>query len=249
MKKAGLALLAAAALGAIAAALAWAAAGDSTAIHACVANGSNLVRIPAAGDGCRQNETAVEWNAQGPAGLPGPKGDPGPQGPTGAAGGAAAEPNARIVGFLHVDTGAATIEGESTEKGHENWITVVGFEGEASVPIAQSGGGGGTGAGKVQLKPLVITKLIDKATPKLFETLATGKTLKEVQLDLVRPDGAGGDETFYTVKLGTVLVSDEHQFDQGTPDGHALEQISFVFQKIEISEGGSTATAGGGPTT
>src|SRR6476646_7249897 len=114
MKKAALALLAAALLGTAAAAIAWAAAGDSAVIHACVAKGSDLVRIPAAG-GCRPNETGVDWNAQGP------------QGPAGPSGSAAPEPNTRDVAFMHVDGGTlGTIDGEATEKGHEKWITVTG---------------------------------------------------------------------------------------------------------------------------
>ena len=114
-----------------AAAIAWAAAGDSAVIHACVAKGSNLVRIPSAGDGCRSNETGVDWNAQGPAGPVGP------QGPAGPAGGSASEPNARDVGFMHVDGGTlGTIDGEATEKGHEKWITLAGYDGDATAPTA-----------------------------------------------------------------------------------------------------------------
>jgi type VI secretion system secreted protein Hcp len=238
MKKAGLALLAVAALGATVAAIAWsAAADDSATIHACVANGSDLVRIPG-GDGCRPSETAITWNAQGPAGPPGP------QGPAGPAGGGASEPNGRVVGFMHVDGASGAIEGDATEKGHEKWITLLGYDGDASVPISTTGGGG---AGKVQLKPIVITKRIDKSTPKLFQALVTGRHLPNVQIDFVRP-GAGGDETFYSVKLDTVFVTDLHQVDQGKSDGQALEQVSLDFQKIEITESDGTAS-GGGPVS
>jgi hypothetical protein len=43
----------------------------------------------AAGDTCRNHESAIQWNQtgpQGPAGPPGPKGDTGPQGPPGPLG-------------------------------------------------------------------------------------------------------------------------------------------------------------------
>ena len=242
MKKAVLAVLAVAALGTIAAAIAWAAAGDSAVIHACVAKGSNLVRIPSAGDGCRSNETGVDWNAQGPAGPAGPAGQQGP------AGGSASEPNARVVGFMHVDGGTlGTIDGEATEKGHEKWITVEGYDGDTVLPVSTGTGGGG-GAGKVQFKPIVITKPIDTSTPKLFQALVTGRHLPAVQIHLVNPDGAGGDEVFYSVKLEQVLVTEIHQQDAGKSDGHTLEQVSLDFQSIEITEGDGTAS-GGGPTT
>lgn len=239
MKKAALALLAAALLGTAAAAIAWAAAGDSAVIHACVAKGRDLVRIPAAG-GCRPNETGVDWNAQGPVGPVGP------QGPAGPSGSAAPEPNARDVAFMHVDGGTlGTIDGEATEKGHEKWITLDGYDGDAAVPVVTSGSGSGTAAGKVQLKPIVVTKPIDKSTPKLFEALVTGRHLPAVQIDFVRPGG----EVFYSVKLKQVLVTDVHQFDLGKSDGQMLEQVSLDFQSIEITEGGGTTTGGGGPTS
>ena len=238
MKKAALALLAVAALGTVVAAIAWAAAGDSAVINACVAKGSGLVRIPGAG-GCRANETGLDWNAQGPAGPAGP------QGPAGPAGSATPEPNARDVAFMHVDGGSiGTVEGEATEKGHEKWITLSGYDGDATAPTA-TGAGGGAGAGKVQLTAIVVTKPIDKSTPKLFQALVTGTRLPTVQIDFVRPDGVGGEEVFYSVKLEQVIVTDVPQSDAGTSSGRPLEQVSLDFQKIEITYGGSTASGGG----
>lgn len=242
MKKTALALLAAAVLGTAVAAIAWAAAGDSQVIHACVANGSNLVRVPGAG-GCRPNETGLDWNAQGPIGPAGP------QGPAGPAGSTAPEPNTRDVAFMHVDGGTlGTVDGEATEKGHEKWITLSGYDGDATAPTA-SGGSGGGGSGKVQFKPIVVTKSIDTSTPKLFEALVTGRHLPAVQIDFVRSDGAGGDEVFYSVKLKQVVVTDIHQTDAGKVGGHALEQISLDFQSIEITYGGGTASGGTGPAS
>jgi type VI secretion system secreted protein Hcp len=243
MKKAALALLAAAVLGVSAAAIGWAAAGDSAAaIHACVAKGSDLVRIPAAGGACRPNETGLDWDAQGPVGPVGPQG---PQGPAGPSGSAAPEPNTRDVAFMHVDGGSlGTIDGEATEKGHEKWITLSGYDGDATAPTSGTGGGG---VGKVQLTPIVITKPIDKSTPKLFEALVSGRRLPEVQIDFVRPDGKGGDEAYYSVKLEQVVVTSVHQSDAGKASGHTLEQVSLDFQSIEITYGDETASGGSGP--
>jgi type VI secretion system secreted protein Hcp len=242
MKKAALALLAAAAIGATAAAITWAAAGDSAVIHACVAKGSDLVRVPADG-GCRPNESGLDWNAQGPVGPPGP------QGPAGPSGSAAPEPNTRDVAFMHVDGGTlGTSDGEATEKGHEKWIALAGYDGDATAPTASVGGGGG-GVGKVQFKDIVITKPIDTSTPKLFQALVTGARLPTVQIDFVRPDGAGGEEVFYAVKLEQVVVTDVHQTDAGKAGGHMLEQVSLDFQRIEITEGGGIASGGSGPAS
>jgi type VI secretion system secreted protein Hcp len=244
MKKAVVALLAVAALGTAAAAIAWAAAGDSAVINACVAKGSGVVRIPGAG-GCRRNETALDWNAQGPIGPQGPQG---PQGPAGSSGSGAPEPNTRDVAFMHVDGGSVgTIDGEATEKGHEKWITLVGYDGAATAPTVAGGSGGGVG--KVQLEPIVITKKIDTSTPKLFEALVTGRHLPAVQIDFVRQNGAGGDDVYYSVKLEQVIVTGVHQTDAGKAGGQPLEQVSLDFQRIEITYGDGTASGGGGPAS
>jgi hypothetical protein len=66
----------------------WVAASEnpSPAIHACVHRETGQVRIVSAGDQCRRTETALEWNAEGPAGPAGAQGEPGATGPAGPAG-------------------------------------------------------------------------------------------------------------------------------------------------------------------
>lgn len=55
-------------------------------IHACRNDGAGNVRIVNSGSECRNSETAVEWNREGPVGPQGPKGDTGPQGDPGMQG-------------------------------------------------------------------------------------------------------------------------------------------------------------------
>jgi hypothetical protein len=54
-------------------------------IHACV-NPAGQIRIVAANDACRSQETPLQWNTMGPQGPPGPKGDKGDPGPPGPGG-------------------------------------------------------------------------------------------------------------------------------------------------------------------
>lgn len=56
---------------------------DGGSISGCVGKDSRQLRIPKAGEGCKNNEEAISWNS---AGAKGDKGDPGPAGPTGAEG-------------------------------------------------------------------------------------------------------------------------------------------------------------------
>lgn len=62
--------------------------GDVTKIHACVKSNGEI-RIVAASESCKDNQSALDWNIQGPPGPAGPqgaKGDPGPAGPPGPQG-------------------------------------------------------------------------------------------------------------------------------------------------------------------
>jgi hypothetical protein len=62
-------------------------AGNSSAgvIHACMANGTGVIRIVDVNRNCKKRESAVHWNTVGPAGAPGSQGPIGATGPQGSA--------------------------------------------------------------------------------------------------------------------------------------------------------------------
>lgn len=63
--------------------------GDGALIHACKNNTSGTIRIVGPNDSCRDSESPLDWNIQGPVGPQGPEGPqgvPGSQGPTGPQG-------------------------------------------------------------------------------------------------------------------------------------------------------------------
>jgi len=51
--------------------------GDSNTIHGCVAKNGSL-QVLGEGETCKNSETSIEWNVQGPTGPPGPPGSGGP---------------------------------------------------------------------------------------------------------------------------------------------------------------------------
>jgi len=73
-------------VGAGLATLASAHGGDTNLIHACLNPGNGTIYVVGANQSCSQNQTPLDWNIQGPQGLPGPQGPAGPQGPVGATG-------------------------------------------------------------------------------------------------------------------------------------------------------------------
>lgn len=60
--------------------------GSDTVINGCYNNRNGGLRVDPSGSGCRNSESAIQWNKTGPAGPAGPTGAAGPTGPAGSAG-------------------------------------------------------------------------------------------------------------------------------------------------------------------
>jgi type VI secretion system secreted protein Hcp len=107
----------------------------------------------------------------------------------------------------------------------------------------------GQASGKRTYKPIVITKEWDAASPQIFNALVTNEVLKKVLFEFVKTDAAGKEEIYHTITLTNANVSNLHSYLDLTDtsgdryDAHELEDVSFVFQKIEIEnkEGKTTA--------
>lgn len=142
-----------------------------------------------------------------------------------------------VVGFLTQNAFAASVDyflkidgvpGESADAGHKDWINLESWSWGAT----QAGTGGGGGAGKVSVDSFSFGKTVDKASPKLFESLTTGKHIKDVTLELCRPNEDGRLQCYLTIKLTDVLVSG---YQIGGSGGDVpTDQFSLNFAKIEF---------------
>jgi type VI secretion system secreted protein Hcp len=158
-----------------------------------------------------------------------------PADPTGpAAPGDSALPAVQMSFRLYIDWGQSS--------GPTNWIEVDSFSWGESHTGSSSGGAGG-GAGKVQMQDFVITKRLDKASPKLMEACASGQHLPAVQLDMVAKDGNGKQQQYMIVKMENVLIS-SYQTGGSSGDTVPMESISLNFEKIEWKYEGPGATPG-----
>lgn len=129
--------------------------------------------------------------------------------------------------FLKIDG----IPGESTDDKHKDWIEIQTVDLSAIQPVSNvvSTAGGAT-AGRVEHQDLVIFKLADKSTPKLFEATNGGKHIKEVMLELCR---SGSDKQKYLViKMEQVLIS---RFHLSAAGDFPTEEIHFNYGKITIT--------------
>src|SRR5262245_13636935 len=113
------------------------------------------------------------------------------------------------------------------------------FGSDQLVTNVEDGGGGG-GAGKVEFDPIVITKDVDSASPKLLLVAATGQHLSTVKINWLRKDSHGVDQVYLSVVLTDVKITSSHSRlgDQRDPEelqGAAVEEIAFDFVKIQMN--------------
>ena len=122
------------------------------------------------------------------------------------------------------------IPGESTDDKHKDWIEIVSYNQAVNQPVASSpSGAGGASAERVNFGAFSISKLVDKASPKLFEAACTGKHIKEITLEVCR---AGDDKQKYLeIRIEQALVTNYVQ-DGGSD--FPFETISFYPGKFKI---------------
>jgi type VI secretion system secreted protein Hcp len=124
------------------------------------------------------------------------------------------------------------IKGEVIERGKEGTIKPLSFEHEIVSPRDAASG---LPTGKRQHKPLSITKMMDKASPMLYNALVTNENLTEVNINFYRPSnsntgGVGANEMFYSIKLTNANISAIKTITK--EDGTIIEAVFFTYQKI-----------------
>lgn len=125
------------------------------------------------------------------------------------------------------------IKGESTDKDHKDWVMILSYGHEITQPpsVTQKTAGGRT-AEAVEHSEFRIVKLLDAATPKLYEAACKGTHLPEVVVELWR---SGGEPVKYMeFKMKEVLISGVIQ--DGNPSGEAkfpTEVIKMTYGAIE----------------
>ena len=123
------------------------------------------------------------------------------------------------------------VDGESKDVHHKDWIDLLSY----SWGLHKSGAGatGGARREEVGLEEVVLSKAIDKASPKLAEALCTGRVFPTVTLHFTKVAPAGNRVTYLVYEMKNVMVSSVHMSCTG--DTLPLEEVSFNFQEIHMS--------------
>ena len=129
--------------------------------------------------------------------------------------------------FLQIDS----IQGESADHKHKNWIEVFSF----SHGVAQSGAGaissaGSRTSGKVDHHDFTVTKRLDKSSPYLYKNCCLGKHFPKAVVEICR--ATGNKETIFKYTFEHVVVS---AMNVGGGQGQEVpvETVSFQYGKVK----------------
>lgn len=130
--------------------------------------------------------------------------------------------------FIKIDG----IDGESTDDKHAKWIEPESFSFGAVQPgNVRASALGGAGIERVEHNDLSFSKLIDSASPKIYDACCKGTISKTVTIEAWR---AGGEKTKYMeIKLEQVLIT-SYSLGGGS-GGFPSESITMNFGKITLT--------------
>ena len=129
-------------------------------------------------------------------------------------------------------------KGESTQKSYEGMVPCAAFSCGVIVPRDALTG---QASGKRQHQPVVLTKEWGISSPQFYTAAYTNEVLSQVAFNFYIIGPTGIQQLDHTIKLTNATIISVRQSvllpQQGGPviDSRELEEISFTFQKIEIT--------------
>lgn len=124
------------------------------------------------------------------------------------------------------------IDGESTDKDHEDWIEIL----SCSMGMIDPGTGA-TGTtrrrGYVVLEDIVVVKELDKSSPKLMEKCAMGAVMPSLAIEFCRAV-EGPHFTYFRYELENVMVTSFYT-SGSTEEGKPVETITLNYEEITVT--------------
>ena len=135
------------------------------------------------------------------------------------------------------------IDGEAKEAAHLGWSELLSFDQAHSSAVDISTG---LSTGRAVLEDILLSKTIDKASPKLAEAVLTGQTFPSVEIQLTNVGADGARVTYFVYQLEDARVV---SYSVGGSSGGSVptEHISLNFAQIKVTytEQDSTGRARG----
>ena len=130
------------------------------------------------------------------------------------------------MGAVQMFLDVAGIPGESTDKGHKDWIEVLSY----SLGVANPTSPGGGGSSRPSFSDVNFSKLVDSSSPSLFEAVASGQHIADAVLELVK-SGGKASEPFLKYTFTDVLIT-SYQVSGG--GDIPVDSFSLSYGKIKM---------------
>jgi type VI secretion system secreted protein Hcp len=122
------------------------------------------------------------------------------------------------------------IKGESPDAKHKDEIEVLSYSWGVT-NAGSMGHGGGGGDGRATFHELSFVHYVDKASPVLMQTCATGTHLAEATIT-ARKAGSKDQLDYLIVKMNDVIITGVSH--GGSGDGGHSENVSLAFAKVAV---------------
>jgi type VI secretion system secreted protein Hcp len=128
--------------------------------------------------------------------------------------------------FIKIDG----IPGESQDKTYRDAIEVLAWNWGAKGGDSSIRPGTGAAAAKTTLQGFSFTKQVDRATPKIYESLMQGKHIKECIFSCRKP---GEKDKYLEIKMLDCLLSSVSTGCE-IGEGRPMENVILLFNKVQL---------------
>ncbi|MGI0119430.1 Hcp family type VI secretion system effector [Zooshikella sp. RANM57] len=137
-------------------------------------------------------------------------------------------------GLITAGTFTEDSVGNIFQEGHEDQILVEAFRHDIVLPRDPQSG---QPTGQRVHQPMVITKVFDKCSPLLYNSLTSGERLITCKIDWYRTSASGTQELYFTIELEDAIVVAINASMPNCQDPNSayfthLEDVHFTYRKI-----------------
>jgi type VI secretion system secreted protein Hcp len=122
------------------------------------------------------------------------------------------------------------IPGEALDTKHKDWIQILSFSHGVTQSGAMYSGGGQSTSGRADVSDISVMKKVDKSTPKLNWTCATGTHVKSGIVEFCQ--ASGQQHVFMKYSLDDIVISNV-QASASSGGDMPMESLAFRFSKIQ----------------
>ena len=127
------------------------------------------------------------------------------------------------------------LDGESsaTDDGHKDWIIIESLSARMDIAPRSVAAGSTQPRADLHHDDFVLTKGVEKASPKLAEAVCKGKVFPKVEIDLTSTYG-GSRATYLKYELENVRVT-SYSVNASGDDGVPVENFALNFEEIKVT--------------